>query len=226
MKKVLLIFGAGGSLGSGALKGLTKKNFDEFYLFDSKDIKTESDKINFVQTSDLNNENNIITAFRKINYEENSQYFLFSTIGGYAGGEEVMNSELDSWQRMLDINVTISFLLGKHFLSFAKSTAGGSICFTSAMTSLNAEFGKAAYGASKNALNYLVKTLALEGKKYDISVNAIAPSVLDTPENREWIEDKSLLISPKDIGELVFSLFEQSRIVSGNIIELPATLNS
>jgi NAD(P)-dependent dehydrogenase (short-subunit alcohol dehydrogenase family) len=93
------------------------------------------------------------------------------------------------------------------------------------MTSLSPAVNKLAYGLSKNGLNYLVKTFVKENKKNNISANAIAPLVLDTPANREWVEDLSITVKPEDVGELIYAIFENSRIISGNIIELPGTLN-
>ena len=44
----------------------------------------------------------------------------------------------------------------------------------------------AAYGVSKAGLIHLVKSLAMEGEKIKLSVNAIAPYIIDTKANREW----------------------------------------
>lgn len=225
MKKILLVFGAGGSLGKDAVKVLLKKDFDQFYLFDSKKLRYNNDKIMFYQTGDLTKEENVAESFSKIKFKKNAQYYLFSTIGGFGGGDKIGETKFSDWQKMFDINVTISFLLAKQFFVSVKESKGGAICFTSAMTSIRPQEGKIAYGTSKNALNYLVNTLVKEGKNYNISVNAIAPSVLDTKENREWVKDKSMMISASAIGELVFSLFMNKNIVSGNIIELPFTLS-
>ncbi|MCZ7604320.1 MAG: SDR family oxidoreductase [Melioribacteraceae bacterium] len=225
MKKILLVFGAGGSLGKDVVKVFLKKNFDQFYLFDSIKLRYNNDKIVFYQTGDLTKEENVVEAFSKINFEKNAQYYLFSTIGGFGGGNKVGETKFSDWQKMFDINVTISFLIAKQFFISVKESKGGAICFTSAMTSYRPQEGKIAYGTSKSALNYLVKTLVQEGKNFNISINAIAPSILDTRENKEWVKDKSMMIRASEIGELVFSLFMNRNIVSGNIIELPFSLS-
>ncbi|MDZ7763302.1 MAG: SDR family NAD(P)-dependent oxidoreductase [Melioribacteraceae bacterium] len=58
---------------------------------------------------------------------------------------------------MITLNSTIAFLLAKHFIKFSEKVLGGSICFTTAMTSLQPSENKAAYGTSKSALNYFSK---------------------------------------------------------------------
>jgi NAD(P)-dependent dehydrogenase (short-subunit alcohol dehydrogenase family) len=226
MERNLIIFGYTGQLGRGITRVLVKKNYDRIYLIDrteNEDIPSGSSLVKIV-SDDLTKEENIKEAFSKIEIGENGLYFLFSTIGGFSGGN-IEDTGYDSWNKMFALNVNISFLIGKYFSQLTSASKGGSICFTSAATSLNAERGKAAYGASKSALNYLVKTMAAEGKDLKLTANAIAPFVLDTEANREWVTDESIMVKPEDIGELLDSIFNNFEIVSGNIIELPGTLN-
>ena len=224
MKKVLLLFGAGGALGKGVANIMINKNYDEKYFFDRSEIKYDEKNVTVINTGDLTEEGEVKKAFEKINVIEDAQYFLFSTIGGFEGGNPVSETSYEEWNKMNDINLKTSFLIAKHFFKLCENTKGGSIIFTSAMTSSKPAKNKAAYGASKSGLNHLVKTLSLEGKNNDISVNAIAPLVLDTPENREWVEDTSVMVNSSDIGELIDSIFNNRRILSGNIFDLPGTL--
>ena len=77
---------------------------------------------------------------------------------------------------------------------------------------------------SKHALNFLVKTFALEGGKNKLSVNAIAPYIIDSAVNREWIEDKTQLIATSEICRMAQSLFHNYNNATGNIIELPGSI--
>lgn len=226
MRKELLIFGADGNLGRGISEVLIKKDFDHIYLIGHNRSKTfqDSDRVEFIQSYDLSLEKNVMEIFSKVKPAKDKLLFLFSTIGGYAGGKNIWEIEQQDWEFMFKLNVEISFFIAKHFSLIVKESAGGSICFTSTMTSLKVESKKASYGASKSALNYLVQTLAEEGKEINLSANAIAPFALDSEENREWIKDETSLIKPEEIGELVFNLFANFRIVSGNIIQLPYNL--
>jgi len=224
--KNLIIVGSNGALGKGVSKVLLKKEFKKIYLIDRKfDEKINSSKIIQITVNDLSKEDEVAEAFEKIKIVKQNEYFMFSTVGGFAGGSSLDETEIEMFDKMISLNTKISFLLAKHFVKKVKNCLGGSICFTSAFTSFNPESNKGLYGLSKSALNYLVETLALENKENKISVNAIAPFVLDTKENREWIEKKSDMVSPENIGIFVSSLFENYKIVSGNIIKLPATLN-
>jgi len=225
MKKILLVFGAGGNLGKGVTVYLLKQDYEKVYLFDYKEILIAENKGKFIQTGDLSIEENVREVFNKIEIDRDAHYFLFSTIGGFAGGKIIAEYDYEEWQKMLNLNLNISFLLAKHFSLICQKSKGGAICFTSALTAFAPAVEKSAYGLSKNALNYLVKTLSKEARKYNLSVNAIAPNILDTEENRKWVKNSSDMVNSKNISKLVYDIFENSRILSGNILELPFTIN-
>lgn len=223
MRKELLIFGAEGALGKGVAKVLTQKDFDKIYFFDSKltDGKI-SDKIASINVKDLSKEENVIVAFSHINPEKDCVYFLFSTIGGFWGGQTTWETKEEDWDRMFKVNTKTNFLLAKHFSWLVKSASAGSICLTAAYTAENPEAMKSAYGASKAALVHFVKTLALEGERINLSVNGISPYIIDTPANRNWMPeaDHKKWVKPEEIGEVVYSLFNNFNFISGNILSL------
>uniref|UniRef100_A0A832DFL4 Dihydropteridine reductase n=1 Tax=Ignavibacterium album TaxID=591197 RepID=A0A832DFL4_9BACT len=223
MKKILLIFGANGELGSGVSKVLIQKDYDEIYLFDFKfDNTFHSDKVNQVLVSDLSDEINVQKAFDNIKVESNSEYFLFSTIGGFFGGKKIWETSIDDLMKMFKMNLITNFNIAKKFSSLVEKSKGGAIIFTSAYTANHPEENKFAYGMSKSALSYLVKSLSIEGELIKLSSLAIAPFILDTKANREWMSnaDFSKWIKPEEVGELVHDLFRNYKINSGNIIEL------
>jgi len=224
MQKELLIFGSNGALGKGVTKVLSQKDFDKIYLFDSnqKETTTSNKNVVNIEIKDLTKEENVIVAFSQIKPDKDKYYFLFSTIGGFWGGQTVWETKLEDWDRMFSMNVTTNFLLAKHFLWLVKGSAGGSICLTAAYTAENPEIMKSAYGASKAALIHLVKTLSLEGQKIKLSANAISPFIIDTPANRDWMREADFgnWIKPEEIGELAYSLFNNFNFVSGNVINL------
>jgi NAD(P)-dependent dehydrogenase (short-subunit alcohol dehydrogenase family) len=222
MKK-LLIFGANGALGKGVTKILSAKSYDEIFLFDSRFNEAEiQGGIKKIIVKDLSKEENVIEAFNNIKTDSNTTLFLFSTIGGFYGGVDLWETLEEDFDRMFDMNIKANYLIAKHFSDKVTKSYGGSICFTSAYTANHPEPGKFAYGSSKAALNYLVKTLSNEGEKINLSVNAIAPFIIDTPANREWMKNVSYesWIKPEEIGELVDSLNNNYNFISGNILEL------
>jgi NAD(P)-dependent dehydrogenase (short-subunit alcohol dehydrogenase family) len=228
MDKKLIIFGANGALGKGVTKVLLKKDYDEIYLFNSKISDSYSDhKIKQFTVKDLSIEKNVIASLFEVKTTDKTKLFLFSTIGGFYGGTSVWETEEVDFDRMINMNLKTNFFIAKHFSNLVKQSYGGSICLTSAFTGNHPEELKFSYGAAKSALNYLVKTLALEGNSINLSVNAIAPFILDTEANREWMKNTNYAswMKPEEIGELVQSLFDNYNFITGNIIELKNRFN-
>ncbi len=192
MKKELLIFGANGALGRGVTTTMLKKNYDKIYLFDfnieNEKVIPEKPVIK-INTRDLSVEKNVADVFAKINPSKDTLFFLYSTVGGFAGGKTIRETDEAEWNKMMDMNLKSNFFIAKYFSRLVEQSAGGSICFTAAATGINPEAGKGSYGTSKSGLIHLVKTLALEGISIRLSANAIAPYIIDTPANREWMKD-------------------------------------
>lgn len=223
MKRELLIFGSSGSVGKEAVKIFLQKNYDTVYLFqrNKNDINT-SNKIKFNIIKDLTIEENVKDAFSIIEPDKNKLLFLFSTIGSFIGGKLFWNTDYDDLKKILNINLNSNFLILKYFAKKVEESAGGSACFTSGYSGIEPMENSSIYGISKAALNYLVKTSALEGKKINLSVNAVAPYTIDTEENRKWINKNKLdtLIKPEEIINIAESCFENFQSISGNIITL------
>ncbi len=224
MKKNLLVFGANGALGKGIAESLAKKNYNKIFLFDFnfKNENLKEKNIEEILIKDLSEEDNVTEAFKSILPAKDELFFLYSTIGGYFGGKSLWDLESGEWDKMINMNLKTGFLIAKHFSRIVKESMGGSICFTAAFTGVNPEINKSAYGVSKSGLIHLTKSLALEGEKIKLSVNAIAPYIIDTPANREWMKDSdySKWVKPYEIGELAHTLFSNFHFITGNIILL------
>jgi NAD(P)-dependent dehydrogenase (short-subunit alcohol dehydrogenase family) len=229
MEKHLLIFGSNGALGKGVTDVLVKKDYIKIYLFDSKPNIIESQNIERILIGNLAEEANVIKAFDNIKPSREIEYFLFITVGGFKGGKYLWDTDMIDLIQMLDSNLKTCFLIGKHFARLVKESAGGSILFTAAYTGIAPEKGRIPYGVSKSGVIYLTETLALEGININLSANAIAPFIIDTPANREWVGndyDFEQLIKPEEIGEVVHSIFLNYRIISGTVIKLPGRLKN
>lgn len=230
MQKILLLFGANGALGKGVTNVLAKKDFDKIFLFDFdvNQIEIAGKNIEKIEIKDLSKEDNVIRAFSSLKPDKDTHYFLFSTIGGFWGGQTIWETKIEDWERIFNLNLTANFLLAKHFSWLVKGSAGGSICMTAAFTALNPEPMKSAYGTSKTALVHLTKTLAIEGQEINLSANVIAPYIIDTPANRDWMPnaDFNKWIKPEEIAEIIYSLFLNFKYVSGAVISLKEKIRS
>ena len=112
--------------------------------------------------------------------------------GGFAFGP-IAETTLDAWSRMWALNATSSFLCCREAVRAIRRQggAGGRIVNVAARPAVDpaAGAGMAAYAASKAAVATLTAALARELVAEGIFVNAVAPSILDTPDNREAMPD-------------------------------------
>lgn len=90
-------------------------------------------------------------------------------------------SNLDAWDRTMRINLRAPWLMGAAALPYLKKSGRGRVINISSQAGVIAIEEHAAYGASKAGLINLTKVMAIEWAKFGITVNAIAPTVVETP---------------------------------------------
>ena len=98
---------------------------------------------------------------------------------------------------------------------------GGSIVNVSAAASQRAEKGMGAYAASKSAVSRLTESLAAELKDAGVRVNAVLPSILDTPANRTSMPDADFTrwVAPEALADAIaFLLSDQARAIIGALL--------
>lgn len=224
MKKRILLFGANGALGKGVTEILLSKDYDKLYLVDYKAEEGASgdNRISYIRSGDLSEEENVQRVFSAIEPQKDCEYFLFSTVGGFAGEKEFQLTSKDTLEKMLKINLESAFCIAKHFIKFSDRAVCRAICLTSALAGFRASGENIVYGASKAALNYLIEALAEESRGKHLSVTGIAPHMLDTPANRKWGKEEDFENWQKtyEIGELIDFIFNNYNYLSGNIFTL------
>lgn len=111
------------------------------------------------------------------------------------------NMDLDDFALVLDVHLMGAVNLTKAAWPHMRDKGYGRVIFTTSSSGLYGNFGQSNYGAAKMALVGLMQTLALEGRKFDIRVNCLAPSAatqmtegLYTPEDLKGLSTD--LVSP------------------------------
>ncbi len=130
---------------------------------------------------------------------------VVNLVGGYAQGPRVHETDPDQFDALLRVNVKPAFLLARAAMPRLIERGGGAFVGVSARAALRPFPGAAAYVAGKAALLALIQALDAEYKGDGIRCNAILPSVIDTPPNREAQPDAdfSKWVKPEEIAKVV-----------------------
>ncbi len=100
--------------------------------------------------------------------------------------------ELADWERVLRIDLTGVFLCAKHAFRAMRKSGGGVILATASVAGMEGTPGLGAYGAAKAGVIQLVKTVALEGARFNIRSNAICPVWVNTPLVEAFVSGMSV----------------------------------
>ncbi len=128
----------------------------------------------------------------------------------------------DDWDTVLRVNLDSAFLMCRAAWPHFRAQNFGRVVLTSSATGLYGNFGQANYGAAKAGLVGLCKSLAVEGKKYDILSNCVAPVGL-SDMNREYVrEDRKDRIDARRVSPLVAWLCHAQCTENGALFEAAA----
>jgi NAD(P)-dependent dehydrogenase (short-subunit alcohol dehydrogenase family) len=111
---------------------------------------------------------------------------------GIAGGGPVHMLALEDWRRVIDVNLTGTFLVCKHATAAMLERTGGSIVNVASVEGLEGSEGGSAYNASKGGVVLLTKAMAMDYARRGIRVNAVCPGFIDTPLLRHVFDDMGL----------------------------------
>ena len=96
--------------------------------------------------------------------------------------ESILDTDLDAWQRVQDVNLTGVFLCCKHGIQHLLAAGGGSVVNTASFVAvMGAATSQIAYTASKGAVLALSRELGVEFARRGVRVNALCPGPVSTP---------------------------------------------
>ena len=221
---VVLVTGAGGALGSAVCEafdaaGATVCGAD-VVTPESEDFLLDPDVIDFYQ-GDFTDEDDVADTVEAIVDEHGGLDYLVNIAGTWRGGTPVEETDVDTFDFLFDVNLKTAFLASKHAIPHLRESASdddqAGIVSISARSSLEGGEGDGLYRATKAGVRILTETIAEENLG-EVRANAVMPSVIDTPMNREMMPDADFeeWVDPADIAEvIVFLCSEAASVTSG-----------
>ena len=208
MKKVL-VTGATGSLGVAIVREFAKNGYFVYIHYNSNEIKAkeileEIDNRGEILTFDSKNSQNIKDKLKNIEVD-----VLINNSGVTKDNLFFWMSD-DEWEDVIDTNVNGMFRVTKEIVPKLIKKKDCAIVNISSISGIVGNMGQTNYSASKGAIIAFTKSLALELARYRITVNCVAPGLVESEMTKDINKEitKSIPLKryakPQEIAHAVF----------------------
>jgi 3-oxoacyl-[acyl-carrier protein] reductase len=233
-KKNIIVTGASGGIGNAIIKKLCEAGAN-ILASGTRIEKLEELKKNFEGLKILKFD---ISQSDKIEeFIENATNDLGGSLDGIINNAGItqdnlaIRMSLDEWQKVININLTSTFLMSKFAIKKMLKNKSGKIVNITSVVGHTGNLGQANYTASKAGIVAMSKSLAIEYAKKNININCISPGFIQTAMT-DKIDDKfkEVIISkipsarlgePEDIANAVLFLSsDQSNYINGETLHV------
>ena len=232
--KNIIITGASGGIGNSIIKKLNEAGAN-ILASGTRMEKLEELKENFKNIKILKFD---ISQKDKVEeFIENSTNELGGSLDGIVNNAGITQDNLairmsiDEWQKVIDINLTSTFLMSKFAIKKMLKNKSGKIVNITSVVGHTGNLGQANYTASKAGIIAMSKSLAIEYAKKNINVNCISPGFIKTAMTDKLDEKfKEVIVSkipsarlgdPDDIANAVLFLSSnQSNYINGETLHV------
>ncbi|EMA29413.1 short-chain dehydrogenase/reductase SDR [Halobiforma nitratireducens JCM 10879] len=217
---VAIVTGASGTLGSAIVErfrdaGATVCAVD-VVTPDEDDSRLDPDEGTHFYEANLTNESEVSDLIEAVVDDHGRVDHLLNVAGTWRGGDPIAETDLETFEFLLDVNLKTAFLASKHALPHLEEQEGA-IVSVSARSSLEGGTGDGPYRISKAGIRLLTETLAEENEG-TVRANCVMPSVIDTPMNREMMPDADheSWVEPTEIADVMaFLCSDGAAVTSG-----------
>jgi NAD(P)-dependent dehydrogenase (short-subunit alcohol dehydrogenase family) len=225
--RAVLVAGGTGGLGrsvtlaflnEGANVVVTYQRQDEFEnLRRTAGLSLEGNKIDVTDPSAVGTfVNELVAKHKKIDV-------LVNTVGGYAGGLKLWETDPNVFDRMIALNLRSNYVLSRAVAPAMLKQGRGAIVNVIAKAAVDHGAGASAYAASKAGALAMTDSLAADLKGSGVRVNSILPSIIDTEVNRKAMPgaDFSKWPKPEDIARVIlFLCSDDAKVVHGAAVSV------
>lgn len=188
---VALVTGAAGALGSDVCEAFTAAGATtvgaDVVSIDDEDSSLDPSAVADFVAADFTDPDAVEAAIDEVADEHGRIDHLANIAGTWMGGDPIEETAVETFDAVFDVNLKTMFLASKYALPHLQETEG-SIVSVSARSSLEGGSGDGPYRAAKAGVRLVTETIAEENRG-TVRANAIMPSLIDTPMNRDMLPD-------------------------------------
>ena len=232
--KNIIVTGASGGIGNSIVQRLNDSGANVLAsgtrLEKLEDLKSKFKTIKILKF-DISQNEKIEEFIEKATTELDGNLDCIVNNAGITQDNLSIRMSLDEWKKVIDINLTSTFLLSKFAIKKMLKNKSGKIINITSVVGHTGNLGQANYTASKAGIVAMSKTLAIEYAKKNININCISPGFIKTAMT-DKIDDKfkDIILSkipsarlgePEDIANAVlFLASEQSNYINGETLHI------
>jgi NAD(P)-dependent dehydrogenase (short-subunit alcohol dehydrogenase family) len=220
--KIAIITGTTGALGEVVAKSFLQEGCTVYAPVRPGSKKSPPSGTKGV-IADLTREEDVVSCFFTVAGQEGRVDIVVNTVGGFLPRKPIREISLAEWEAMMKVNLLSAFLCTREALKVMEGKPYGRIVNIAAMVGIHPSAGRAAYGISKAGVIHLTNVAAQEVKGTGITVNAIAPFIIDTPANRSSMpgEDFSQWTKPETIAaSIIFLCTPAASSINGTLLKM------
>jgi NAD(P)-dependent dehydrogenase (short-subunit alcohol dehydrogenase family) len=181
-RKVCVVTGAAGGIGSATVKRFQEEGATVVGVDLVPDAPGD-----LAIVADVTDEDAMRDLYARVRDEYGVIDVLFNNAGiSPTDDASVLDTSLEAWQRVQDVNLKSVFLCCKHGIPHLLETGGGSVINTASFVAMmGAATSQISYTASKGGVLSLTRELGVEFARRAVRVNALCPGPVDTPLLKE-----------------------------------------
>jgi NAD(P)-dependent dehydrogenase (short-subunit alcohol dehydrogenase family) len=223
MSRVFAITGASGALGSAVAKAVVAQGCRVAlidHIHDTPHGLIDGDDVLILGGVDLTDAESAKAAIEAAAARFGGLDAVLNIAGGFAW-ETVEAGDAETWRKLFRLNLETAANVCRAAIPHLKRSKAGRIVNVGANGAVKAAHGMGAYAASKAGVHRLTEALAEELKGSGVTVNAVLPSIIDTPANRADLPkaDFATWVTPEELtAVMLFLASEKASAVTGALI--------
>ena len=233
-----LVTGGSSGIGRCVAQTLARDGCDVgiFYLGEPQDAAEVVKQIEsvgrraWVRIGDVSDPRQVTDAVESFVQEMSGVQILVNN-AGIVRDQVIWKMTDEQWRQVIDVDLTGVFNFSRAVATHMRNNGDGAIVNISSINGLRGRFGQTNYAAAKAGVIGLTKSLAKEMARFGVTVNAVAPGLIDTPflnampEQKRQAATAEILMgrigTAQDVADAVaFLCSDHARFITGTVLKV------